>query len=673
MVRWNEMSLCRCVLMTVSLAATPWFAASAAAGGPAADSLLNLSIEQLGDIRVTSVSRQSEELRDAPASVFVITADDIRRSGVTSLPEALRLAPGVEVARRGADAWSVSIRGFNGQLSNKLLVLIDGRSVYSPLYAGVFWDVQDTMLRDIDRIEVISGPGGTLWGANAVNGVINIITRSAADTQGRYADLGGGNEQRGFGGFRWGGKLGDGVSARAFVKYFDNASFGDRSGAGAANAAQMGRAGFRIDAARGESSRFTLQGDAYGGKSAGTFQTGFTLGTVPAGTFEDYVGLSGGNVLGRWNRQLGGGGDLQLQVYYDHTRRDIPSTYKEERNTLDGDFQHHFSLGARNDVVWGAVLRRTSDRIGNTLFATFQPDTRTDRTSSVFFQDKIDLHARRYFLTLGSKFEHNDYTGFEDQPNVRFSWLIDGRRSFWAAISRAVRIPSRLDADLQLTSPITIPSVPFPVYVRVNGSRDFQAERLLAYEAGHRFRVGHSLAFDITVFDNHYDRLETIEAENPIIVAVPPLPYAILPNYLANGMEGRSTGGTLVVNWQPDDNWRLRFEYSHLSLELWNKPGSRDATSKQASGNSPENQLAVQVFADLGRRLEFYVGLRHVGELPNQRVDAYTAVDTNLRWQIGRDLNVSFAVRNLTHGAHLEFGSAMPIDRTGIVKLAWTM
>lgn len=673
-MRRIERGLPRSALMLAMLAGGPWLTASAANAAGGAQSLLNLSIEQLGNIRVTSVSRQAEQLRDAPASVFVITADDIRRAGVTSLPEALRLAPGVEVARRSADQWSIAIRGFNGQLSNKLLVLIDGRSVYSPLYAGVFWDVQDVLLQDVDRIEVISGPGGTLWGANAVNGVINIITRSAADTQGGYAELGGGNEQRGFGGYRWGGKLGHDVSARAFVKYFDRSAFSGGDAA-AANAWQMAHAGFRLDAAPGDADRFTLQGDVYGGKTAGTFPASFTLGTLPAGTVSDYVGLSGGDLRGRWKRRLGGGGDLQLQVYYDHTRRDIPDTYKEERNTLDGDFQHHFTFGARNDVVWGVGLRRTADRIGNTLFATFTPDARRDNTSSVFFQDKIDLHAQRYFLTLGSKFQHNDYTGFEDQPNVRFSWLIDTRRSFWAAVSRAVRIPSRLDADLRLTSPISIPGVPFPVYVRVNGNGGVQAERLLAYEAGYRFRVGAALSFDIAAFDNRYDKLETTEPAAPVIVATPPLPYAILPNYLANGMQGRSTGGTLVVDWQPVNKWRLRFEYSHLSMELWNEPGSRDANATRQAGNSPENQVAVQVFSDLGRRLEFYTGLRHVGALPNQNVGAYTALDANLRWQVGRRLDVSFTGRNLTDSAHLEFGSAgaVPIERTGLVRLTWTM
>ena len=645
-------------------------------GARAADDpldLLDLSLEQLAEIRVTTVSRAEEYLRDAAAPVFVITSDEIRRSGVTSVPEALRLAPGVEVARRNAHAWSISIRGFNSDLTNKLLVLVDGRSVYSPLYAGVFWDVQDTLLEDIDRIEVISGPGGTLWGANAVNGVINIITRSAGETKGGFAQVGGGNEQ-GTLGVRYGGTIGESIDARVYLRLLDRDSTERRTGGDGVDGLRLARSGFRMDWGPNDVSQLTLQGDVYSGDKDGEFLDDFSLGTLPAGTIRDEVDLAGGNVLGRWSRRLSDTSSLRLQAYYDYTRRDIPNTYSEKRDTLDLDFQHRILAGRRHDLVWGVGFRETGDELVNSIFSSFEPSTRTDRTWSAFLQDEIALRADSLYLTLGSKLEHNDYTGSEAQPNARLSWRINERQTLWSAVSRAVRIPSRLDSDLRLTVPVSIPGIPFPVYIRVDGSREFMAEEVLAREVGYRVRVSDSLSLDLALFRNSHDGLQTTEPRDPILVLVPPSPYAILPNVLENGMDGTSSGGTLAAEWQPLPAFRIRFQYSRLDMELANRPGSLGSATSGADGSSPKHQLGVHSFVDLSGNLSLYAGLRYVDELPSQGVDDYAVVDMSLRWRVRERLLASLTVRNANDRRHLEFGSggANVLERDALARLSWS-
>ena len=644
-----------------------WVLAAAPSVYGAEADLLDLSLEQLADLKITTVSRVEERLADAPAAVFVITRDEIRRSGVTTIAEALRLAPGVEVARRSAHSWSITIRGFNGDLANKLLVLIDGRSVYSPLYAGVFWDVQDVLLEDVERIEVIGGPGGTLWGANAVNGVINVITRPAAATSGAFAEVGAGNEEQGFAGFRYGTALRSGGAARGYVKAWDRDSLKDLAGADGVDEARLAQGGFRFDWARGDADSVTLQGDIYRGDEAGVFQDPFTLGTLPAGSSAGKAALAGGNVLARWSRALDDGANLSLQTFYDYTSRDIPNTYAERRDTFDVDFQHHLRPTGAHDMLWGAGFRWTGDEIDNTTFVTFAPAERQDRTWSAFLQDKIALGNERMFVTLGSKFEHNDYTGFEVQPNARFSWIINERRAFWSAVSRAARIPSRLDADLRLTVPIGMLSI--PLYVTAAGSRDFDSEKLVASEAGYRVRPAEQLSFDIAVFRHDYERLQTVEPGNPIIVLTPPA-YAVLPQTLRNLLTGTATGGTFVASWQPTERWRLRFQYARLDLDLTTEPGSNDTSRVVEGGNSPENQAAVYSYVDLPRGIQLYTGVRYVDELPNQDVDSYLAVNAGAAWSPRENLDISVSVDNLGDARHVEFGNKQ-IERSAILRARW--
>lgn len=630
--------------------------------------LLDLSLEELGQI-VTSVSRRPEQREAAAASVYVITRDQIRRSGVTSIPEALRLAPGVEVARNNSSSYTISIRGFSSDLSNKLLVLIDGRSVYSPLYAGVFWDAQDVVLEDIDRIEVISGPGGTAWGANAVNGVINIITRSAWDTQGGLLTAHGGTSEYGAG-FRYGGRLNDEIAARAYVKGFERD--GTRAVAGGLDDDwRRKQAGFKLDWRTRGGDGATLQGDIYDGDISSNVRTDFTPGTLPE-LVPGTVRIDGHNVIARWQRAYEKDGDLSVQLFYDRTRRDIPGNFNERRRTLDFELIHDLPTRSRHDVIWGWGYRLTSDEIDNSQFSTFDPPSRTDHTVSAFIQDRIELSRDRLFLTLGTKLERNDYSGTEHQPNVRLAWLPDEHQAVWAAASRAVRVPARLNHDLTLFAPIGLVGDGLPAFAEVRTSESFRSEELLAYEAGYRISMRANLALDLALFHHRYDYLQTNEAGGAPFVAPGPPAYLVIPVVQGNGIRGDTYGGTVSVKWHPLPYWRLDFQLSHLKFDLELRPGSGDVNGLNVAGNSPEYQAAVYSYLDLAHNLSIYTGLRYVDELPNRNVPSYVAADLHLVWQATRQLRAGLTVHNLNDKTHQQFGGSQLIERSALLSLAWT-
>src|SRR5438552_3237702 len=400
-----------------------------------ASQLKQFSLEELLNLEVTTVSKRPEKLTEAASAIQVITQEDIRRSGASSIPEALRLASNLEVAQVDSRQWAISARGFNSTTADKLLVLIDGRTVYTPLYAGVFWDFQDTLLEDLDRIEVISGPGATLWGANAVNGVINITTKQAKDTQGVLLLGGGGTELRDFGGVRYGGALAPNLHFRVYGQYFDRDSMVFPTGQDAANDWHLGQGGFRLDWDASASTLLTLQGDLYDGRIA------------QPGTTGD-ITVDGSNVIGRWSHTFAEDSDLKLQVYYDRTHRRIPDVFAEDLDTYDVDFQHRFPLGERHDLVWGLGYRLIEDDVSNSPILAFLPARVSRQWFSGFVQDEITLVKDRLHLTLGTKIEHNDYTGFEVQPSARLAWRLSQQQTVWAATSRAVRTPSRIDREL---------------------------------------------------------------------------------------------------------------------------------------------------------------------------------------------------------------------------------
>jgi iron complex outermembrane recepter protein len=625
--------------------------------------LKQLSLEQLMDVEVTSVAKKEQKVGETAAAIFVITQEDIRRSGVTSIPEALRLAPGVEVSRVDANKWSIGVRGFGSRLSRSVLVLIDGRSVYTPLFAGVYWEVQDTLLEDIERIEVIRGPGGTLWGANAVNGVINIITKSATETHGLLATAGGGSEEKGFGGLRYGGKVGEDFSYRVYGKGFRRDGqftphvndFDDW---------QMGQGGFRTDWNLNKEDNLTIQGDAYQGKS-GQRTTVSSLTTPFSSIVEKDAGLSGMNLLGRWSRTLSETSNLALQIYYDRTFRREP-TFQERRNTVDFDFQHRFKVTGHQELIWGLGYRYTKGDTESVPTIVFSPRNRADNLYSAFIQDEIVLVEDRLRLTVGSKFEHNDYSGFEFQPSARVLWTPAERHYLWASISRAVRTPSRVEQDLALTAAFN-PVV--PIFARLTGGKSFDSEKVLAYELGYRVQPADRLSVDLAAFYNRYNDLLSLEPEPSF---VQPPGNLIFPFQFANKMKAQVYGVEMAADWRWLEWWRWRFSYAHLHLNLTKKRASTDITTEQSTeGSSPQNQVSLTSFIDLPGNLQLDGIFRYVDSLPAQNVGRYFNLDLRLGWHATKNVELSLVGQNLLYGHHPEWSGGTQIQRGIYTKATW--
>src|SRR2546428_3253942 len=481
--------------------------------------LKKLSIEQLMNLQVTSVSKRPERLSQTAPASGVIRQRDIGRPGASSLAEARPLASNRRAAKVDSRQWAISARGFNGTTANKLLVLIDGRTIYTPLFSGVFWDVQEVPLEDIDRIEVISGPGATLWGANAVNGVINVITKDAKDTQGFLLTGGGGTEQHGFGTVRYGAALGSSVRARIYGRGFDRDATAFPSGQDAADDWHLEQGGFRMDWEASSASHATLQGDLYDGRIA-----------------QDSGGdiaVTGRDVIARWSRTLSEQSSLTAQLYYDRTHRDIPRLFGEDLDTYDVELQLSTRLGARHDLVWGLGYRNINDRtvVGADSTLAFLPTQVAREWFTGFVQDEIALVPNRVHVTLGTKIEHNDYTGFEIQPSGRVSWRLASSGLLWAAVSRALRTPSRIDREL--FAPAKAPYF-------LAGGPDFHSEEELAYELGYRYQRG-SVALSVATFYSRYHGLRSIEQVNP------PNP---VPLVIGNGQDGESYGGVATAEHQ---------------------------------------------------------------------------------------------------------------------------
>ena len=610
------------------------------ANPPPIENLADLSLEQLGSIDVTSVSKHSERLLDAPASIYVITAEDIRRSGVSSLPEALRLAPNLQVARINASQYAISSRGFNNA-GNKLLVLIDGRIVYTPLYSGVLWYDQDVMLEDVERIEVISGPGGTLWGSNAVNGVINVITRTAQNTQGGLVSAGGGNLERGAA-VRYGATLGESGHFRVYAKGFDETHTDRENGTSASDGWERAQTGFRADWGHADDG-FTLQGDAYRGR--------LDL-LVPENEH-----FSGANLLGRWIHQLGGKDQIQLQGYFDQSDLDIPQagtagTFSERLNIADIELQHSIGAFSGHAIVWGAGYRTAHDRVGNVTSFAFFPASKVLDWANLFVQDEIALREEVSF-TAGTKIERNPYTGVEFLPSLRLAWKPTSQQLVWSALSRAVRTPSLLDREF--FAPAQPPFI-------LAGGPDFRSEVSNVIEIGYRAQPTPVLSYSLTVFHHIYDHLRSVE-----VTATGAL-------VLANEMDGKSTGVEAWSSWQVTQWWRLSAGASYLDQDLRLKAGSTDPIGTSAAGNDPTHQFTLRSSLDLPYRTQLDVDVRNVGRLPNPAVPSYTATDIRLGWHVNNDVELSLAGVNVFDPGHAEFGpfaTRSEIGRAVYGKVLW--
>lgn len=616
----------------------------------AENDLTALSLEDLMKIEVTSVSRTPEPVTKAAAAVTVITSQDIIRSGATSIPEALRMAPGVQVASVDAHTWAVSARGFNDIFANKLLVMIDGRSVYTPLFSGVFWDQQDTLMEDIDRIEVIRGPGATLWGANAVNGVINIITKSAKDTQGLLISGGTGTEELGFGGIRYGAKLNDQVSARVYGKYFNRDNFKLANGDDAHDRWDKIQGGFRMDWEPSDANLFTFQGDTY----AGTYAQTFAVPTfVPpfAASVKDDIEVHGGNLLGRWSHTFSEDSQMTLQSYFDHTTRNTP-IFSEDRDTADVDFQHGFVVGERQRFVWGGGFRRTVDESEGTVSVSLFPANRTSDLYSAFLQDEISLVPDKFTLTAGSKFEHNDFTGFEVQPSTRLLFTPHERHAIWTSVSRAVRTPSRAEDDVTINP--TPSTTPFPPgFASAKGSRTFDSEKLIAYELGYRLQPIERWSVDVATFYNDYDDLRSLEPTGVFAQQV-----------VANNLKGESYGVEVASTVQALENWRLSGGYSYLQLQIHRKNGSTDTSNEAFLENaSPHHQVFMRSAVDFGRsfdfghEFEFDSIIRYVDSIAvfGTPIASYWSLDLRLAWRPSAHWEVALIGQNLLDNQHPEF------------------
>ncbi len=602
-------------------------------------SLTQLSIEDLANIEITSVSKRPQTLRSAAASVYVITGEDIRRSGANSIPEMLRLAPNLQVARVDASQYAISARGFNSTTANKLLVLIDGRSVYTPLFSGVFWDVQDLPPEDIDRIEVISGPGGTLWGANAVSGVINIITRDSSETRGTQVGIGAGTDGRDIG-LRHGGKLGEDGSYRVSVKGLSRDHTDRENGNSADDAWQKKDLDFRLDWGRGADS-LMMEGGVYDG-------------TLDQPTADD-KSVSGLHLLGRWNRRLDADSSLQVQSYVDRTRRDYPGTFGEVLDTWDIDIQHRFTIGKVHDILWGGGYRFARDDVSNSAQLAFLPATRDLTLANVFAQDSIALD-RNVKLTLGAKLEHNNYTGVEWEPNARLAWNLKSDALLWAAVSRSIRAPSRIDRDFFIPG-----SAPFVIA----GGPDFQSEKITTYEIGYRAQPMSRASYSVSTFYNVYRDLRSVE----------PVSGSGAPFVLGNKMEGNGYGVEMWGSYSIADWWRVTAGYNYLKQDLRFQPDSGDTFGVQAAGNDPAHQFSLRSSMNLPHKVELDLALRKIGDLPNPAVPGYTSLDLRVGWHATRALELSLSGFNLLNNHHAEFGSAplrSEFDRSIYVKALWT-
>ncbi|MEO8053739.1 MAG: TonB-dependent receptor [Acidobacteriota bacterium] len=627
--------------------------------------LTRLTLAELANVEVTTVSRRPEKIGSAGAAVFVITNEDLRRLGIATLAEALRLAPGVQVSRINSNQWSVGIRGFASGLSRAVLILLDGRSTYTTLFAGTYWDVLDTLLEDVDRIEIIRGPGGTLWGANAVNGVVNIITKSASETQGGYAEAVG-TGLHGILGGRWGGRDGA-TSFRVYGKYADRGPSFHPDGDDY-DAWRVTQGGFRADVEASSRDRLTVQGDVYQGRIGE--RTLVTSYEPPYGqTVHFDAPVSGGNVLARWERSDGPDTALAVQAYFDRTLR-TEAVFADTRNTGDLDVQYRFRTGG-HEIVSGLQGRVSTGATTGVPSVVFTPERKTDRILGVFAQDTVSLFADHVKVTAGIKIEHNDYSGTEIQPQLSLFAAFDERQNVWASVSRAVRAPSRVDTDLSITQVLAAG----PVYYRLTGDESFKAEETLAYQVGYRLRPAEALSFDLSLFYNRYDNLESFERGT--IGPAPPTPGLVFPVRYENMLEGSGFGGELVVGVQVARTLRIQASYSRLQLDLRARPGSTDVgTAAYTEGSSPRENVTLRGSLDLPGRVTFDAFLRGAGPLPAQQTPGYVTLDARLAWSPGHPLEVALVGKSLLQDHHLEFAGGpasaeVPRSVFGEVKLRW--
>jgi iron complex outermembrane receptor protein len=628
---------------------------------------LDMDITELMQVTITSVAKKPQNLSKTPAAVYVITQEDLRRTGVTTIPEALRMAPGVQVARISSSKWAVTARGLNGLFANKLLVMVDGRTVYSPTFSGTYWDMQNPLLEDIDRIEVIRGPGATVWGANAVNGVINIITKDSGDTIGGLVAVGAGTNETGMAGMRYGGRLSEVTTGRIYLKYNERDS-GTMwlDGSDAYDSWNNLNLGFRLDGQL-DGSSWTLQGDVYRNDEDQRLEPFITEEPPFVSTRLDNVDASGWNVLGRYQKELRHDSSLTLQMYYDSADREegIGSQY---HNTLDLDMHYQTAIGKRHELMFGLGYRVIDSEFTSSLMASIDSDDRKDKLFSGFIQDAISLVPEKLWLTVGTKWEHNNFTGNEVQPTARLLWNVSDSQVLWTSISRAVRTPSQFEWDGQIFTGLVLPGNPPELVTTVlRGSSLLTSEEVIAYEAGYRLFPASKMSFDVSLFYNDYSDL--------VATVIDPQFMTAGSLVLTNGISGYSYGAEVVMKYQLE-NWLglgLTYMFSNASFEA--EAGMYDIGSSLVYENSsPQHQISLQATTDIRDNLQLNVWLRYVGELEmasafagsiGLEIDDYLECDVNLRWRLRDDFELQLVGQNLLQSEHLEFSQeffAFPVE-----------
>ena len=620
------------------------------------DMLADMSIQELMNDRVTLASRSGQRLADTPAAVHILTQKDIRRSGATSIPELLRLVPGLQVARIDANKWAISSRGFNERFANKLLVLIDGRSVYQPSFSGVYWEEQDVILEDVERIEVIRGPGATLWGANAVNGIINVVTKEAAATQGGLISSVVGIEDRAIVSLRYGGDMGPDRHYRTYAKYTNRESTTDTTGRDAGDGWSTMRAGGRLDWDKDESTSVRVEGELLLGNLTNQLQ----LPILEAPFFQrqkDDIDVVAGHLQGRWTRTTTDLGTWTSQVFYSyHDRQEFIA---QNTQTLDFDLQHDWRRGIHH-LVWGGGYRASRDQIGTSLALSVAERSRIVDRLSFFAQDDVALVPERFHFIIGSKIEHDEFTGTEVQPNARLRWTPSSSQTYWGAVSRAVRTPSRGEIDIRGILPNSsiqqalLPEGVTAGFASFTGNSQMQAENLVAYEVGGRFSVGDGLLIDLTAFVNSYDDLRSLALRSAFVDSSGATSILFLPIVFQNDVEGTTKGFEAVVDAQVLDAVGIQAHYSYLDIDLKDPSGKAFGVDLDA-GSSPHHQFLLKAAFDPTSKFSLDVTVRYVDDLSAFSVQDYTEADVRAAYRLTQDLEVELLGRNLLNSRHEEF------------------
>jgi iron complex outermembrane recepter protein len=645
--------------------------------------LTKVSIEDLMDVEVTSASKKEQKLSRVAAAIFVITPEDIQRSGATSIEDVLRIVPGLDVAEINGSTWAIGARGFNEQLSNKLLVMVDGRIVYTEAFGGVYWDTVDVPLEDIERIEVIRGPGGSIWGANAVNGVISIFTKHAGDTRGGLLEATGGNILQSSGTAEYGDKVGKETDYRVFAKYFNEGPMADLSGQSGDDGWHMLRGGFRTDSTLSPKDVVTVEGNLYTEREG---ELAYFLPSITSPgliTIPDEITSAGGYIQSNWKHRYSDQSDSELQVSFTHYTRDDPLE-PEVRSTLYADYQQNFAWGDRQDIIWGVGDFYSSGQINGTLTVFFSPPHKTLDVANAFVQDEIAIIPDRLYVTVGTKLEHNGYTGFEFLPSIRTTWEFSKRQMLWGAVSRAVRAPTPNDEDLSVNLGEVGVANGIPIVLRFIGNKSFQDERLIAYETGYRATLSNRFTFDLAAYYNDYDNLQTTEPSGSFFEVTPAPPHEVETLTYGNLMHGESHGFEVAANWKVTERWQLSPGFAFDEIHLHTDPQSQDQqTVPFVQGNAPTRMGQLRSHMDLQKRWSWDASAYYVDPLKNQgfsgeaRIAGYTRLDTGLTWKAMERLSLSIVGQNLLKNEHVEFedffGSmqSSQIKRSGYVKLTW--